>query len=100
MVKAVEEIKVRTFDGKEILTIINTDSRLCAEITGSIAYVISPLLISSDLLDMEPIATPDKIQFTDALFKTRSGKIVRRILTKIGSSDISNLGDTSTFADP
>ena len=61
MVKAVEEIKVRTFDGKEILTIINTDSRLCAEITGSIAYVISPLLISSDLLDMEPIATLDKI---------------------------------------
>jgi acetyl-CoA synthetase len=47
-----------------------------------------------------PIARPDKIQFTDALPKTRSGKIMRRILVKIANGDISNLGDTSTLADP
>jgi len=49
---------------------------------------------------MGPIATPDKIQFADALPKTRSGKIMRRILTKISSGDTGNLGDTSTLADP
>ncbi|MDD5126659.1 MAG: acetate--CoA ligase [Dehalococcoidales bacterium] len=47
-----------------------------------------------------PIATPDKIQFTDALPKTRSGKIMRRILVKIASGDVGNMGDTSTLADP
>jgi len=47
-----------------------------------------------------PHATPDKIQFTLALPKTRSGKIMRRILRKIGEGDLSNLGDTSTLADP
>jgi acetyl-CoA synthetase len=47
-----------------------------------------------------PIATPDKIQFADALPKTRSGKIMRRILTKIAAGDVTNLGDTSTLADP
>ena len=47
-----------------------------------------------------PHATPDKIQFTPALPKTRSGKIMRRILRKIAEGDISNLGDTSTLADP
>ncbi len=47
-----------------------------------------------------PIARPDKIQFADALPKTRSGKIMRRILVKIANGDISNLGDTSTLADP
>jgi acetyl-CoA synthetase len=46
-----------------------------------------------------PIATPDKLQFADALPKTRSGKIMRRILTKIASGD-KNLGDTTTLADP
>jgi acetyl-CoA synthetase len=40
------------------------------------------------------------IQFSDALPKTRSGKIMRRILTKIAAGDVSNLGDTSTLADP
>ncbi|MFH1238584.1 MAG: acetate--CoA ligase [bacterium] len=49
---------------------------------------------------ISPIATPDKIQFTDALPKTRSGKIMRRILRKIAEGDISNIGDTSTLADP
>jgi len=50
--------------------------------------------------EIGPIASPDKIQFADALPKTRSGKIMRRILTKIGAGDVSNLGDTSTLADP
>ena len=47
-----------------------------------------------------PHVTPDKIQFTPALPKTRSGKIMRRILRKIAEGDLSNLGDTSTLADP
>ena len=47
-----------------------------------------------------PHATPDKIQFTPALPKTRSGKIMRRILRKIAEGDVSNLGDISTLADP
>ncbi len=50
--------------------------------------------------EISPIATPDKIHFTDALPKTRSGKIMRRILRKIAEGDISNIGDTSTLADP
>ena len=47
-----------------------------------------------------PIARPDKIQFTTGLPKTRSGKIMRRILRKIAESDLENLGDTSTLLDP
>ncbi|MGQ0551759.1 MAG: acetate--CoA ligase [Planctomycetota bacterium] len=47
-----------------------------------------------------PIATPDRIQFTSALPKTRSGKIMRRILRKIAAGEMSDLGDTSTLADP
>jgi acetyl-CoA synthetase len=47
-----------------------------------------------------PIASPEKIQFADALPKTRSGKIMRRILTKIAAGDVRNLGDTTTLADP
>jgi len=47
-----------------------------------------------------PIAKPDKIQFVSGLPKTRSGKIMRRILRKIAEGDLSNLGDTSTLLDP
>lgn len=47
-----------------------------------------------------PIAVPDRIQFTQALPKTRSGKIMRRILRKIAEDDLENLGDVSTLADP
>ncbi len=47
-----------------------------------------------------PIATPDKLQFADALPKTRSGKIMRRILRKIAEGKIEELGDTSTLTDP
>ena len=47
-----------------------------------------------------PIATPDVIQFAPGLPKTRSGKIMRRILRKIASKEENQLGDTSTLADP
>ena len=47
-----------------------------------------------------PLATPDLIHFTPGLPKTRSGKIMRRILRKIAENDFNNLGDTSTLADP
>ena len=46
------------------------------------------------------IAKPDEIKFTDSLPKTRSGKIMRRILRKIAEGDYNNLGDISTLADP
>jgi acetyl-CoA synthetase len=50
--------------------------------------------------EISPIATPDIIQFTDALPKTRSGKIMRRILRKIACGEINELGDISTLAEP
>jgi acetyl-CoA synthetase len=50
--------------------------------------------------EIGPIASPDAIQFTPALPKTRSGKIMRRILRKIAEGDVSSLGDTSTLAEP
>jgi acetyl-CoA synthetase len=50
--------------------------------------------------DIGPIASPDQIQFAPGLPKTRSGKIMRRILRKIAEGDTSNLGDISTLADP
>jgi acetyl-CoA synthetase len=50
--------------------------------------------------EIGPIASPDLIQFAPGLPKTRSGKIMRRILRKIAEDDFSNLGDISTLADP
>ncbi len=50
--------------------------------------------------EIGPIASPDKIQFSPGLPKTRSGKIMRRILRKIAEDDFGALGDTSTLADP
>ena len=47
-----------------------------------------------------PIATPDLIHFTAGLPKTRSGKIMRRILRKIAANEHDQLGDTTTLADP
>ena len=47
-----------------------------------------------------PIATPDHLQWAPALPKTRSGKIMRRILRKIAENEFGSLGDTSTLADP
>ncbi len=57
-------------------------------------------LITHVRQEIGPIATPDKLQFADGLPKTRSGKIMRRILTKIAAGDVQDLGDTSTLADP
>ena len=50
--------------------------------------------------ELSPIATPDLIQWTRGLPKTRSGKIMRRILRKIAANEYEQLGDTSTLADP
>ena len=49
---------------------------------------------------LSPIAKPDEIRLTDNLPKTRSGKIMRRILRKIAENEYGSLGDTSTLADP
>ena len=57
-------------------------------------------ILESVKKDIGPHAKPDKIQYTPALPKTRSGKIMRRILRKIAEGDIENLGDISTLADP
>ncbi|WP_062054938.1 acetate--CoA ligase [Aquimarina longa] len=64
------------------------DDALIAEIRGQVAKTIGA------------IAKPDKVQFVNGLPKTRSGKIMRRILRKIASKDTSNLGDTSTLLNP
>ena len=50
--------------------------------------------------EIGPIASPDVIQWAPGLPKTRSGKIMRRILRKIAANELDNLGDTSTLADP
>ncbi|MBS1620850.1 MAG: acetate--CoA ligase [Bacteroidetes bacterium] len=78
---------------------------------GIYAYVIfngkqhDPELMKKDILQtvtriIGPIAKPDKIQFVPGLPKTRSGKIMRRILRKIAEGETSNLGDTTTLLDP
>ena len=80
--------------------------------SGIYAYVICEELSDKDMANIEaeirttvtkfigPIAKPDKIQIVNGLPKTRSGKIMRRILRKIGEGDATNLGDTSTLLDP
>ncbi|MFN8431673.1 MAG: acetate--CoA ligase [Spirosomataceae bacterium] len=78
---------------------------------GIYAYIIceempdEPEMTKRDILMtvtrvIGPIAKPDKIQFVTGLPKTRSGKIMRRILRKVAEGDVSNLGDTSTLLDP
>ena len=57
-------------------------------------------LINLCVREIGPIAKPDVIQWAPGLPKTRSGKIMRRILRKIAENDLDNLGDTSTLADP
>jgi acetyl-CoA synthetase len=64
-----------------------------------------PQLTRKDILQtvtrqIGPIAKPDKIQFVKGLPKTRSGKIMRRILRKIAEGETKSLGDTSTLLDP
>ena len=61
---------------------------------------LKKVLVSHVRKEIGPIATPDKIQFADSLPKTRSGKIMRRILTKIAAGEVGQLGDTTTLADP
>lgn len=61
---------------------------------------LSKILIGHVRQVIGPIASPDKIQFAPGLPKTRSGKIMRRILRKIARGDTDDLGDTSTLADP
>ncbi len=80
--------------------------------SGIYAYVICDDLSDHEMMNIEneiratvtkfigPIAKPDKIQIVSGLPKTRSGKIMRRILRKIGEGDATNLGDTSTLLDP
>jgi acetyl-CoA synthetase len=65
-----------------------------------VSAALNKAIIETVRHEIGPHATPDKIQFTDGLPKTRSGKIMRRILRKIGEGAIDQLGDTSTLADP
>jgi acetyl-CoA synthetase len=57
-------------------------------------------IVESVVAEIGKIALPEKIQFVSGLPKTRSGKIMRRILRKVAEGDVSNLGDTSTLLDP
>ena len=65
-----------------------TEANLINEIRETVSNIIGP------------IAKPDKVQIVSGLPKTRSGKIMRRILRKVASNDISNMGDTSTLLNP
>ena len=67
---------------------VDGNDNMRAEILATVTKIIGP------------IAKPDKIQFVSGLPKTRSGKIMRRILRKVAEGDVSNLGDTSTLLDP
>ncbi len=62
--------------------------------------LLSKDIVQTVALEIGPIAKPDKIQFVTGLPKTRSGKIMRRILRKIAEGELQNLGDTSTLLDP
>ncbi|MBN2210823.1 MAG: acetate--CoA ligase, partial [Sedimentisphaerales bacterium] len=66
----------------------------------SVTPTLKDELVKTVRKEIGPIATPDKIQFTPALPKTRSGKIMRRILRKISEGEPDKIGDTSTLADP
>ena len=61
---------------------------------------LTAAIVKTVRAEIGPHASPDKIQFTDGLPKTRSGKIMRRILRKIAEGDVDKLGDISTLADP
>jgi acetyl-CoA synthetase len=71
-----------------LITGVEPSEQLRAELRGWVRKEISP------------IATPDVIQWAPALPKTRSGKIMRRILRKIAANEYDQLGDISTLADP
>ena len=57
-------------------------------------------LVSIVRSQIGPIATPDKLQYAPALPKTRSGKIMRRMLRKIAENNVDDMGDTTTLQDP
>jgi acetyl-CoA synthetase len=61
---------------------------------------LTAAIVKTVRAEIGPHASPDKIQFTDGLPKTRSGKIMRRILRKIAEGEVDKLGDISTLADP
>jgi acetyl-CoA synthetase len=61
---------------------------------------LNRLFVESVVAQIGKIALPEKIQFVTGLPKTRSGKIMRRILRKVAEGDTSNLGDISTLLDP
>ena len=69
-------------------------------LVDSALFSLRKALIAWVRHEIGPIATPDLIQFAPGLPKTRSGKIMRRILRKIAENEIGSLGDTSTLADP
>ena len=71
-----------------------------ARLAKALAIGELPLRELRQQLGRGPIATPDYLQWAPSLPKTRSGKIMRRILRKIAENDFGNLGDTSTLADP
>ncbi len=73
---------------------------ICDELSDAEAANIEAEIRATVTKQIGPIAKPDMIQLVSGLPKTRSGKIMRRILRKIGEGDASNLGDTSTLLDP
>ena len=82
------EIKGEGIYAYVIVNSKSSDEKIKTEITDVVRRVIGP------------IAKPDKIQIVSGLPKTRSGKIMRRILRKVASNDFDNLGDTSTLLNP
>ena len=72
---------------------------ICKEMPANLELSKADILMTVSRL-IGPLAKPDKIQFVLALPKTRSGKIMRRILRKIAEGELDNLGDTSTLLDP
>lgn len=73
---------------------------ICDELSDTEAENIEKDIRATVTKQIGPIAKPDQIQLVSGLPKTRSGKIMRRILRKIGEGDATNLGDTSTLLDP
>ncbi|MCY4262430.1 MAG: acetyl-coenzyme A synthetase, partial [Candidatus Dadabacteria bacterium] len=71
---------------------LNADSKPSEELHGELVKWVRK--------EIGPIASPDLIQWAPGLPKTRSGKIMRRILRRIAANEYSDLGDTSTLADP
>jgi len=70
---------------------------MTGEVPGDTIY---QQILDSVIKEIGPHAKPDKIHFTPSLPKTRSGKIMRRILRKISEGDFEDLGDITTLADP